>query len=124
RPWRGIARSPRAARRSGASRASCVPSQAESALPKGVAASGREAWFRASPCDWFLKSRLAAKWRLGAPLASRRMRTLTAIDDREIRDLLARDEFFWLDLTAPSPEDVEKLEGLLSLHPRCTQGLR
>jgi len=52
------------------------------------------------------------------------MRTLTAIDDREIRDLLARDEFFWLDLTAPSPEDVEKLEGLLSLHPRCTQGLR
>jgi len=45
------------------------------------------------------------------------MRTLTAIDDREIKELLARDEFFWLDLTAPGEEDMRSLGELLHLHP-------
>jgi magnesium transporter len=45
------------------------------------------------------------------------MRTLTAIDEREIKDLLARDEFFWLDLTAPGEEDMRTLGELLHLHP-------
>src|SRR6059036_1104608 len=51
------------------------------------------------------------------------MRTLTAVDEPQIKDLLARDEFFWLDLTAPSGEDIDRLESLLSLHPRCARGL-
>jgi magnesium transporter len=51
------------------------------------------------------------------------MHTLTALDEQAIKELLARDEFFWLDLTAPSPEDVDRLESLLSLHPRCARGL-
>ena len=39
------------------------------------------------------------------------------IDDAQIRDYLARDEFFWLDVTAPSKQDVEKLHELFGLHP-------
>jgi Mg2+ and Co2+ transporter CorA len=42
---------------------------------------------------------------------------VTRIDDAQIRDDVARDEFFWLDVTAPSQQDVEKLHELFGLHP-------
>jgi magnesium transporter len=45
------------------------------------------------------------------------MRTLTALDEREIRELLERDEFFWLDLNAPSSEDVQAIGRILGIHP-------
>src|ERR1700689_603280 len=42
---------------------------------------------------------------------------LTSIDEPTIRDLLARDQFFWLDLTAPTSKDVELLHELFGFHP-------
>jgi magnesium transporter len=42
---------------------------------------------------------------------------LTTIDEHSIRDLLARDQFFWLDLTAPTSKDVELLHELFGFHP-------
>jgi len=42
---------------------------------------------------------------------------LTAIEQDRIKELLARDEFFWLDLTAPSGEDVGRLHELFGFHP-------
>ena len=41
----------------------------------------------------------------------------SAIDTTAIRDHLARDHFFWLDLTAPTAEDLEKLHELFGFHP-------
>jgi magnesium transporter len=41
----------------------------------------------------------------------------STIDEAAIKDHLARDHFFWLDLTAPSREDVEKLRELFGFHP-------
>jgi magnesium transporter len=41
----------------------------------------------------------------------------SAIDEAVIKDHLARDQFFWLDLTAPSRADVEKLRELFGFHP-------
>jgi magnesium transporter len=43
------------------------------------------------------------------------MEVLTGLDERRIRDLLARDEFFWLDLTGPSDADIETLARLFEL---------
>ncbi len=42
---------------------------------------------------------------------------LTAVEESAIRDHLARDQFFWLDLTAPSASDVERLRELFGFHP-------
>ncbi len=42
---------------------------------------------------------------------------LDTIDERAIRKHLADDDFFWLDLTAPSTEDVAKLGELFGFHP-------
>jgi magnesium transporter len=42
---------------------------------------------------------------------------LSAIDPPTVKKLLARDEFFWLDLTAPTSEDVEMLGELFGFHP-------
>jgi len=42
---------------------------------------------------------------------------LTAIDEAAVRDLCARHEFFWLDLVAPSDDDVRRLGSLVGLHP-------
>ena len=39
------------------------------------------------------------------------------LDEAAIRDHLARDHFFWLDLTGPSREDVDKLRELFGFHP-------
>jgi magnesium transporter len=41
----------------------------------------------------------------------------TGIDEAHIRDHLARDHFFWLDLTAPGPEELGRLRELFSFHP-------
>ena len=42
---------------------------------------------------------------------------LTEVDPDAIRRHLARDQFFWLDLIAPSPEDMERLGEILKFHP-------
>jgi magnesium transporter len=42
---------------------------------------------------------------------------LNVIDERAIKDHLARDHFFWLDLTDPSPDDIERLHKLFHFHP-------
>jgi magnesium transporter len=41
----------------------------------------------------------------------------TSIDEEFIRDHLERDHFFWLDLTAPSDDDLGKLHDLFGFHP-------
>ena len=42
---------------------------------------------------------------------------LTAVDPDAIREHLARDRFFWLDLISPSPEDVARLGEIFKFHP-------
>src|SRR5258706_14868497 len=42
---------------------------------------------------------------------------LTHIDERALAELLERDQFFWLDLTAPTEEDIEKLGEVFGFHP-------
>jgi magnesium transporter len=46
-----------------------------------------------------------------------------SIDEAAIKDHLARDHFFWLDLTAPSTDDVEKLRELFGFHPLALEDL-
>jgi magnesium transporter len=41
----------------------------------------------------------------------------TSIDEGQIRDHMQRDHFFWLDLTAPSHEDLARLGEIFALHP-------
>ena len=41
----------------------------------------------------------------------------SSIDEADIRDHLRRDQFFWLDLTAPTHEDIAKLRELFGFHP-------
>jgi magnesium transporter len=41
----------------------------------------------------------------------------SSIEEDAIKDHLARDHFFWLDLTAPSAEQIEQLHGLFGFHP-------
>ena len=42
---------------------------------------------------------------------------LRTIDPEAIKRLMAEDQFFWLDLTGPRPEDIEKLGELFHFHP-------
>jgi magnesium transporter len=42
---------------------------------------------------------------------------LTTIDEARIHDQLRRDHFFWLDLTAPSQDDLERLHEIFDFHP-------
>lgn len=49
------------------------------------------------------------------------IRMLDSIDDDEIRALRERAEFFWLDLVAPSTEQLEHLGTLLGLHPLAVE---
>lgn len=51
------------------------------------------------------------------------MRVLTAVDRAEITKLMRADEFFWLDLLAPPPAELDTLADLLSLHPQCAHRL-
>jgi magnesium transporter len=42
---------------------------------------------------------------------------LTGIDPQVIRDHLERDHFFWLDLTAPTADELTQLRDLFGFHP-------
>jgi magnesium transporter len=41
----------------------------------------------------------------------------TGIDEARIRDHLQRDQFFWLDITSPSEDQLAKLRELFGFHP-------
>jgi magnesium transporter len=41
----------------------------------------------------------------------------TQIDEARIRDHIERDHFFWLDLSAPSPEELAQLRKIFGFHP-------
>src|SRR3954452_21117886 len=45
------------------------------------------------------------------------MEVLERVDPDRLAELRERDEFFWLDLTDPGPEDVKALGEVLGLHP-------
>jgi magnesium transporter len=42
---------------------------------------------------------------------------LSGVDEAAIRGYLDRDQFFWLDLTAPTEEDLKSLRELFGFHP-------
>jgi magnesium transporter len=42
---------------------------------------------------------------------------IDSLDEKAIKDHLARDHFFWLDLTAPSEDEIERLRELFQFHP-------
>jgi magnesium transporter len=42
---------------------------------------------------------------------------LTGIDEARIRDHLRRDQFFWLDLNAPGPDELAQLHQIFGFHP-------
>ncbi|MGH3100239.1 MAG: CorA family divalent cation transporter, partial [Thermoleophilia bacterium] len=52
------------------------------------------------------------------------MRILESIDRSTISDLLARDEFFWLDLERPSSESIGLLDELFHYHPLALEDSR
>jgi magnesium transporter len=52
------------------------------------------------------------------------MEVLTEVDRDRIATLRARDEFFWLDLHAPSPAAVDAAGELLGLHPLALEDTR
>lgn len=52
------------------------------------------------------------------------MEVLTAVDRDQIETLRAGDEFFWLDLTAPSDADLNTAGGLLGLHELALEDTR
>src|SRR5687767_3101336 len=52
------------------------------------------------------------------------MEVLTEVDEPRIGALLERDEFFWLDLHAPSDAAFGRLGGLLGLHPMAMEDTR
>jgi magnesium transporter len=45
------------------------------------------------------------------------MEVLERVDHDRIAELRERDEFFWLDVTGPSPDEIKMLGELLGLHP-------
>jgi magnesium transporter len=51
----------------------------------------------------------------------RLVRILEKADLGELERLLARDEFFWLDLTDPSEQDVDEIAGLLRWDPLAVE---
>jgi magnesium transporter len=52
------------------------------------------------------------------------MDVLTAVEDDRIAAHRARDEFFWLDLTEPTPADIDALRDALGLHPMALEDTR
>jgi magnesium transporter len=52
------------------------------------------------------------------------MHVFTASDEPRIAALLERDDFFWLDLQAPSPDELERVGGMLGLHPMAMEDTR
>ncbi|QDZ15996.1 magnesium/cobalt transporter CorA [Humibacter ginsenosidimutans] len=49
------------------------------------------------------------------------MRILDSIDDALITELRQKQEFFWLDLSAPTDEQVQHIGSLLKLHPLAVE---
>jgi len=49
---------------------------------------------------------------------------LTTVDESRVRELRARDEFFWMDLHSPSDEELDTLGTLLHLHPVALEDTR
>jgi magnesium transporter len=43
------------------------------------------------------------------------------LDDPRVHDLLARDEFFWLDLASPARDEFQRLAHALDLHPLAVE---
>jgi magnesium transporter len=52
------------------------------------------------------------------------VRLLESIDREAIAGLLGRDEYFWLDLTDPSEDDVTALGEVFSFHPLALEDMR
>jgi magnesium transporter len=52
------------------------------------------------------------------------VRFLDHIDRGAIGEMLGRDEYFWLDLDAPSDADVDTLDDLFHFHPLALEDLR
>ena len=52
------------------------------------------------------------------------MQVLTTVDEPRLRDLRARDEFFWIDLQSPSDDELDRLGTLLGLHPVALEDTR
>src|SRR5688500_18397626 len=52
------------------------------------------------------------------------MDVLTGVDRARIEALLARDEFFWLDLKAPSDAELDAVGALLGLHELALEDTR
>jgi magnesium transporter len=52
------------------------------------------------------------------------VRLLESIDREAIVGLLARDEYFWLDLTDPSADDITALGEIFSFHPLALEDMR
>src|SRR5918996_1592078 len=52
------------------------------------------------------------------------MHVLTEVDPAEIARLRERDEFFWIDLSSPSHEEVDRLGEALGLHPVALEDTR
>jgi magnesium transporter len=52
------------------------------------------------------------------------VRLLESIDREAIAGLLAHDEYFWLDLTDPSEDDVTALGEVFSFHPLALEDMR
>jgi magnesium transporter len=42
---------------------------------------------------------------------------LNRLEEQTIKDHLAKDEFFWLDLTAPGEQEIDRLHELFGFHP-------
>jgi magnesium transporter len=49
---------------------------------------------------------------------------LTSVDAERIGEYRRRDEFFWLDLEAPSAQDLDALRSALDLHPMALEDTR
>ncbi len=47
----------------------------------------------------------------------------TGIDEARIRDHMERDQFFWLDLHAPGPEELAKLREIFGFHPLALEDI-
>ena len=52
------------------------------------------------------------------------MDVLSTVDERQLRELRAREHFFWLDLRDPTPEDLETAGRILGLHPLALEDTR
>jgi magnesium transporter len=52
------------------------------------------------------------------------VQVLTRVDATRIKQLLAKDTFFWLDLAHPSEADLDRIEALLGLHPAAVEDTR